>query len=100
LYCSGWIKRGATGVIGTNKVDARETVAALLEDHRSGVLADPPHEVDDIRERVSVRQPDLLDFAGWRQIDEAEKARGREAGRSRVKFVSVDEMLAASRLKV
>jgi ferredoxin--NADP+ reductase len=100
LYCSGWIKRGATGVIGTNKVDARETVAALLEDHRSGLLSDPPHELEDLRELVSSRQPDALDFAGWRKIDEAERVRGREAGRSRVKFVSIEEMLAASRLNV
>lgn len=100
LYCSGWIKRGATGVIGTNKSDARETVAALLEDHRSGVLADPPHDVGDVSELVAARQPEFLDFAGWRQIDEAEKSRGREAGRSRVKFVSIDEMLAASRQNV
>lgn len=98
LYCSGWIKRGATGVIGTNKVDARETVAALLDDHRSGTLSDPPHEAGGIRELVLDRQPAALDFEGWRQIDEAEKARGREVGRSRVKFVSVEEMLAASRL--
>ncbi|NYI75865.1 4Fe-4S dicluster domain-containing protein [Nocardioides panzhihuensis] len=98
LYCSGWIKRGATGVIGTNKIDARETVGALLDDHRAGALSEPPHAAGDIRQLVLARQPEVVDYATWRRIDEAEKARGREAGRSRVKFVSVEEMLAASRL--
>jgi len=98
LYCSGWIKRGATGVIGTNKVDARETVTAILQDHAAGLLLEPPNEGGDLRELVLERQPSAVDFAAWRTIDEAEKARGREVGRPRVKFVSVEEMLTASRL--
>ena len=97
LYCSGWIKRGATGVIGTNKVDAEETVASLLHDFSSGELVDPALTHDDFSDLVRQRQPDVVDYAGWCRIDAAERARGREANRSRVKFVSVEELLAASR---
>jgi ferredoxin/flavodoxin---NADP+ reductase len=97
LYCSGWIKRGATGVIGTNKVDAEETVAGLLHDFSNGELADPTGEPDDFAGLVRSRQPDVVDYAAWCRIDAAERARGRDANRSRVKFVSVEELLAASR---
>jgi ferredoxin--NADP+ reductase len=97
VYCSGWIRRGAIGVIGTNKVDAEETVAGLLYDFSSGELADPTGAPDDFADLVRRRQPDVVDYAAWCRIDAAERARGRDANRSRVKFVSVDELLAASR---
>lgn len=98
LYCSGWIKRGATGVIGTNKVDAEETVSGLLHDFASGELADPACPPEQFGELVKKRQPGVVDYAGWCRIDAAERDRGRETDRPRVKFVSIDEMLAASRL--
>jgi ferredoxin--NADP+ reductase len=98
VYCSGWIRRGATGVIGTNKVDAEETVAGLLHDFASGELTDPTGALSDFADLVRRRQPDAVDFAAWSRIDAAERARGRAANRDRVKFVSLEEMLAASRL--
>lgn len=98
LYCSGWIKRGATGVIGTNKVDAEETVNGLLRDFANGELPDPTSGREDFLELVGRRQPAVVDFASWCRIDAAERERGRAVARERVKFLSVEEMLAASRI--
>jgi ferredoxin--NADP+ reductase len=100
LYCSGWIKRGANGVIGTNKADAAETVISLLEDFTAGALPDSHGDAESCEALVTQRQPHVVDFASWARIDDQERARGREANRSRVKFVSIEELLEASRLPV
>ena len=97
LYCSGWIKRGATGVIGTNKTDAMETVASLVDDFVTGKLDEPRRAPEEFSVLVRSRKNDVLDYDAWRRIDDEEKARGRANGRSRVKFVSVEDMLAFSR---
>jgi ferredoxin--NADP+ reductase len=95
-YAAGWIKRGATGVIGTNKPDAAETVACMLEDLAQGrVLGPPAPDRQAIARLVSERQPLHVSYADWRRLDELEVARGRAAGRPRVKFTRVKEMLAA-----
>jgi ferredoxin--NADP+ reductase len=93
-YVVGWIKRGPTGVIGTNKKDAQETVDAILEDLAAGALPQPaspdPGEVESLlRERVSA----LVTYAGWDEIDRHERARGEPHGRPRSKLVSIEEML-------
>ena len=97
-YTSGWIKRGPSGVIGTNKKCAQETVDALLADADAGVLGEPeapqPEAVEDL---LRERGVDFVSFAGWRAIDAAEVARGEPQGRPRVKFVRVEEMLEAAR---
>jgi len=97
VYCAGWIKRGPTGVIGTNKKDAAETVALLLGDaeagrlvHRSEVTAEAVDSV--IAER---RIPAVL-YPGWTSIDELERAAGEKLGRPRVKFRTWDELLEAA----
>jgi ferredoxin--NADP+ reductase len=95
-YVAGWIKRGPTGFIGTNKSCAQETVDALAEDYNAGALADPmvgPRALDRLVRR---RQPQVIDRAGWKAIDEAEIARGAADGRPRDKFASVEEMLRAA----
>lgn len=96
LYCSGWIKRGATGMIGTNKVDAAETVEALLHDFEAGQLQTPARGVDEFDTLVRQRVKDVVDNAGWAAIDQAERAAGKAAKRSRVKLVTVEELLRAS----
>lgn len=93
VYVSGWIKRGAKGVIGTNKHCANATVDCIIEDHRAGVLAAPVHGRDEIANLLSERQPCYLNFAGARLIDEYEKSLGRKFGAPRVKVVEVEEML-------
>jgi ferredoxin--NADP+ reductase len=95
LYCAGWIKRGPTGVIGTNKKDATETVDLLLEDARSGKL---PERVDgSVDELLADRGVDVVTYAGWGAIDAVEKARGGQEGRPRVKLSTWDELLATAR---
>lgn len=91
LYVSGWVKRGPTGLIGSNKPDGFETAAAMLED--SAALAPMPRgEIDDL---LAARHLRPVDFAAWKRLDRIEVERGREAGRPRVKFGRIEEMLAA-----
>ena len=95
LYCAGWIKRGPTGVIGTNKKDATETVDLLLEDARAGVL--PARSDGNLEALLAERGVELVTYAGWEAIDALERSRGEELGRPRVKLCSWDELLAAAR---
>ncbi len=97
VYVAGWIKRGPTGFIGTNKSCAMQTVAALVEDFNAGLLAPPVARPAALAKLIRSRQPDMVDLAGWRAIDAAEIARGAAAGRPRVKFTAVPDMLAAAR---
>jgi len=92
-YAGGWIKRGPTGVIGTNKPDAVETVKCMIEDLGSGNHFNPVHE--DASEMVFARQPATFTYADWQKLDEMESSRGETQGRPRVKFTSVQEMEAA-----
>jgi ferredoxin--NADP+ reductase len=93
-YCAGWIKRGPTGVIGTNKKDATETVELLLEDARAGRLpARSRVTIDDVLAQREVR---VVTYAGWEAIDALERARGAVEGRPRVKLATWDELLAAA----
>jgi len=95
-YTGGWIKRGPTGVIGTNKPDAAETVACMMEDVAAGQLLTPAEESVEAVERLVVeRQPRCLTYEDWLRLDAIETARGREAGRPRVKFTRVEDMLDA-----
>ena len=95
LYCAGWIKRGPTGVIGTNKKDATETVDHLLEDARAGRL--PARGDGTFDELLARRGVEVVSYAGWESIDAVEKARGEPQGRPRVKLGTWDELLDAAR---
>jgi ferredoxin--NADP+ reductase len=97
VYCSGWIKRGPSGVIGTNKKDATETVALLLEDAAAGLLPSPTTP-GDVAELLAVRGVVPVTYAGWQAIDEAECARGAEHGRPRVKLCTWKELLATAEM--
>ncbi len=93
-YTAGWIKRGPSGVIGTNKKDALETVSHLIEDVAAGALLDPPEpEPAAVENLLAERGVRFVTFADWQAIDAAEVGRGEPHGRPRVKFVSVEEML-------
>ena len=97
VYAVGWIKRGPTGILGTNKRDAEETIACLAEDLREGRLRETPR---DARERIDAllaeRAPDAVTADGWHAIDALERERGRGAERPRVKLASRDELIAAA----
>ena len=96
VYCAGWIKRGPTGVIGTNKKDATETVRLLLDDLDAGRLprASEPRDLADV---LAERDGEPVLYAGWEEIDRVEKAAGEPHGRPRVKLGSWEELLAAAR---
>jgi ferredoxin--NADP+ reductase len=93
-YAVGWIKRGPSGVIGTNKKDAAETVARILEDRAAGQLTAPPGpDRDAVVAWLSSRVPALVTWQGWEAIDAHERVAGEPQGRPRVKLVRVSEML-------
>jgi ferredoxin--NADP+ reductase len=84
-YVAGWIKRGPTGVIGTNKHDAQESITALLEDVASLPPA-PERDPDAIVALLESRGVQVVVWDGWRAIDDAEAELGRAQGRKRVKI--------------
>ncbi len=95
-YTAGWIKRGPTGVIGTNKPDAAETVSGMLEDLARDIHLRPADPTPQAVERmVRERQPQYLSYQDWLKLDDIETGRGKETGRPRVKFTRVKDMLAA-----
>ena len=94
-YVAGWIKRGPSGVIGTNKKCAAESTALIAADAEAGVLPEPA--IEPSFEWVRERAPNAIDWEGWQAIDEHEKRLGEEAGRPRVKLVTADDLRAASR---
>ncbi|MBD3647354.1 MAG: NADP oxidoreductase, partial [Pseudomonadales bacterium] len=95
IYVAGWIKRGPTGVIGTNKTDAQETVACMVEDMKAGKLLQPAHVgVDEAKSFLESRQPHAISYQDWAAIDEAETSKGKASNRPRVKFTRLDDMLA------
>ncbi|HJV30279.1 MAG TPA: FAD-dependent oxidoreductase [Gaiellaceae bacterium] len=96
VYCAGWIKRGPTGVIGTNKKDATETVQLLFEDAAAGRLPHPPGP-GDLATVLAERGGDPVLYAGWEEIDRVEKAAGEPHGRPRVKLCSWEDLLEAAR---
>ena len=96
-YCAGWIKRGPTGIIGTNKKDATETVQLLLEDLEQGRIAHREHvTVEAVEGLLGARGVGAVLYAGWASIDELERAAGEKLGRPRIKLRTWDELLDAA----
>jgi ferredoxin/flavodoxin---NADP+ reductase len=96
-YAVGWIKRGPSGVIGTNKKDAQETVDGLLADLDAGGLRSHAKNATAVESWLAERVPEHVTYAGWTAIDRAECERGQPLGRPRVKFCRVEEMLEVAR---
>ena len=94
LYVTGWVKRGPTGLIGSNKPDGAETAAAMLEDLATTAPA-PDWRPEAVDRRLAEKGVRRVDFDGWRRLDRIEVERGRAQGRPRVNLASVEEMLAA-----
>jgi len=93
-YVVGWIKRGPTGVIGSNKKDSQDTVDTLLSDLSGADLADVDADyAEQLVEWLLQRQPKLITDDHWKLIDEHERSAGRPHGRPRVKVTSVAELL-------
>jgi ferredoxin--NADP+ reductase len=95
-YTAGWIKRGPTGVVGTNKPDAAETSTCMVEDLAASLILKPTQpEVAAAENLMRKRQPCFFAYTDWLRLDELEVAKGRAAGRPRIKFTCVEDMLAA-----
>jgi ferredoxin/flavodoxin---NADP+ reductase len=92
VYAAGWIKRGPSGVIGTNKKCAQETTALLLEDFAAGRLRQPSASADELIAELRAKC-DVVDYSGWEAIDAHERALGEPTGRPRVKLVRREEQL-------
>src|SRR5207245_818966 len=98
-YVVGWIKRGPTGVIGTNKRDAQQTVDAIVDDlaargNGTGPTLVPEHpDAASIERVLRARKPDLVPYEGWLEIDRHERSHGERQGRPRVKLTRIEEML-------
>jgi ferredoxin/flavodoxin---NADP+ reductase len=99
LYAVGWIKRGPSGVIGTNKKDAQETVDELFADLEAGKVpeAELAGDRSSIETLLTERVPDHVTFEGWQAIDATEVEAGKPHGRPRVKLCKVDELVEASK---
>ena len=93
-YVAGWIKRGPSGVIGTNKKDSQDTVNTLLADLSDAELADFPDDHSDrLAQWLVERQPKVVTTDHWQLIDAHERAAGEGRGRPRVKLTTVAELL-------
>lgn len=98
LYTAGWIKRGPTGVIGTNKTCAQETVGWMVEDLAAGSINEPEDPgAEAVAALIASRIPDVVNYGGWLKIDAEELEKGIAEGRPRVKYTSVDDMLKVAR---
>ncbi|MBK8984892.1 MAG: FAD-dependent oxidoreductase [Chloroflexi bacterium] len=95
-YTGGWIKRGPSGVIGTNKPDALETVQHMLADAAAGRTLSPDYpDATAAAAFIAAKQPDFFSYADWLKLDALEIANGQAQGRPRIKFTNVADMLTA-----
>jgi ferredoxin--NADP+ reductase len=97
-YVVGWIKRGAVGVIGTNKKDAADTVSRIVQDVEAGLINQPhaSSDPDAVADLLHTRVDRVIRWDGWVRIDEHERSVGQPQGRPRVKLVSVPDMIAVA----
>jgi ferredoxin--NADP+ reductase len=96
-YVTGWLKRGPSGVIGTNKTCAQQTVAALLDDAAAGLLVEPRFSAGELDRLLQDREAGVVGYAAWKRIDREERRLGSERGRSRVRLGRWSDLLHAAR---
>jgi ferredoxin--NADP+ reductase len=92
VYVTGWIKRGATGGIGMNRLDGQYTARAVLDDYTRRALHQPRSPRERIAPLIAGRGANRIDADGWNRIDNAEKSAGRTQGRRRVKLVRIQDL--------
>jgi ferredoxin--NADP+ reductase len=92
-YVAGWAKRGATGVIGTNRSCAVETASAVLDDYVDGRLPEQVADAASLDALLTGRGVAIVDLAGWKRLDEHERTSGADAGRPRVKVADRDQQV-------
>jgi len=94
LYCAGWIKRGPTGIIGTNRACSVETVGSLLSDLDALATPGAKSGMHGVRALIEQRGLRAVNYDGWIKLDAAEVERGKPKGKPREKFTRLHEMLA------
>ena len=100
LYVSGWLKRGPSGIIATNIMDARDTVKAILQDVNEGRITQPRAPTPlDILSPDNIAAKRIVSREAWASIDAIEQAKGLEEGKPRVKIASKEELLQAAGFK-
>lgn len=93
VYTAGWLKRGPSGVIGSNRDCSEATAAEIISDFAAGHLAEPVGDASAFGDLLTVRQPERLDLSAWKRLDAHERKAGRTSGRPRVKTVDRVEMI-------
>jgi len=98
VYVAGWLKRGPSGIIGSNIPDAKETAAAILEDRASGVLPTPTATGggEAVAALITERGDCVVGWGGWQRIDQHEVAEGEKKNKLREKLTTADEMIKAA----
>ena len=96
VYVAGWLKRGPSGFIGTNKLCSQQTVSSLLEDAAAGRLAQPTGSPTELDALLVARQPARIDYAGWKRIDRTECRLGVDLGRPRRRLSHWQDLLRAA----
>lgn len=96
LYAAGWIKRGPTGLIGSNKADAAATVRTLLDDQAAGHLPEPSVS-EPVETLLAGRGVTFTDWAGWLRIDRFEQEEGQRGGRARRRLSDPQQLLQIAR---
>ena len=93
LYAAGWIKRGPSGIIGTNRADAVATVQSLLAD-LPHLDSRPKSGAEGLYAALARLDSQVLSYGDWRRIDAEEQRRGAVVGKPREKITRVSDMLA------
>lgn len=97
LYVTGWIKRGPTGIIGTNKTDSAETASCITEDITSGKINDPQDsDPASIERLIKERNARYISYEKWQKVDSLEQECGQKQGRPRIKFTGIEEIIKAA----
>lgn len=94
MYVTGWIKRGPTGIIGTNRADSVETVELIFEDLSKARVTPKPGAAA-LRDALCARGERIVSYGEWQKIDVAERGRGQVRDKPREKYTLVSEMIAA-----
>jgi ferredoxin--NADP+ reductase len=98
LYTAGWIKRGPSGVIGTNKTCAKQTVDCMVEDLAAGNFNEPEDPgIESVAALVAEREPEAISYQQWQTIDAEEVRKGEAQGRPRIKFTRVADMVSVGK---
>ncbi|MGA0401099.1 MAG: FAD-dependent oxidoreductase [bacterium] len=92
-YTAGWIKRGPSGVIGTNKQDATETVSRLKKNWQTSPTPQPKLVQHDLLDLLKKKKIQFVSFEDWKKLDKFEIEQGQQNGKSRHKICEVQEML-------